>query len=197
MLKKKTSRRGMILIEPYKQLRFGLTFLWLNLFFATAIFYIFGSYLWDVYDTLSVYFRLDKDQSEIFFGKLVKPAIIGFLVVLLFIAVTLFTSVRYTHQIYGPLVSIRRFLDEILSGQKPSTIKLRSSDQLQDLVSRLNQMSMRLDSLPNFQSSKLQILECLDALIEGKEVAEIHFNAEDPYSEIALKINELIKSTKV
>lgn len=138
------TRREGILIEPYKQLRFGIMFLALNLVFASILFLIFGYYLWDIYRTIAVYFNLNDQQSMVTLGKLAYPASVGLVIIALFIIATLAMSARYTHQIYGPLVSIRRFLAELAEGKTPQPIQLRSSDQLQDLAVQLNQLRGRL-----------------------------------------------------
>ena len=198
MVKVKATRRGVILIEPYKQLRFGLMFLVINLVFSLLVFSVFGYYLWDIYESISVYFQLDKNQSFITLSKIGKPAIIGIVLIVFFIATTLFMSARYTHQIYGPMVSILRFLDDLLEGKKPAPIKLRSSDQLQDLVSKLNLLVQRPTTQfdDGHHNSKKEIADLLDHLIEGKNVQELAFPNDDPYSDIALKLNQLAKKIK-
>jgi hypothetical protein len=51
---------------------------------------------------------------------------------------TFYVAVHYTHKIYGPLVSINRFVDELVEGKTPSRLALRDGDELQDLASKLN-----------------------------------------------------------
>jgi signal transduction histidine kinase len=58
--------------------------------------------------------------------------------VLAFVATTFYVAVHYTHKIYGPLVSINRFIDEMVEGRSPSKLALRDGDELQDLVLKLN-----------------------------------------------------------
>ncbi|NRA46260.1 MAG: hypothetical protein HRU09_15010 [Oligoflexales bacterium] len=193
MVKLKATRRGVILIEPYKQLRFGLTFLIINLVFSILVFGVFGYYLWDIYESLSIYFQLDKSESFITLAKIGKPAIIGLVLIICFIATTLFISARYTHQIYGPMVSILRFLDDLLEGKKPSPIQLRSSDQLQDLANKLNQLTQK--PIEKFEGggehSKKQILEGINDLIEGKDFKKLKLPANDQYAEVAGKLEQL------
>ena len=193
MSDQKSSRREITLIEPYKQLRFGITFLWLNLLFSTAIIALFGSYLWDIYSALSEYFKMDKAQSEVILMKLAIPAALGIFLIFIFIIMTLVASTRYTHQIYGPLVSIKRFLDELLIGKNPTPIKLRETDQLKDLVSRLNKLSDQLNASKTINHSHDEVLNCIDGLIKGKVVKEILVEDGDPNEELAKKLNKLAK----
>ena len=181
-------RRSSLLIEPYKQLRFGFMFLAVNMMFSTLIVAVFAHFLWDMYEALSVYFKLDQAQSMVTLEKFAKPASIGTGLVLLFILATLFLSARYTHQIYGPMVSIRRFLDELIAGRSPQPITLRSSDQLQDLVDRLNRVGA---IFRNPSETEKILITHLDALIQGEKPQPIHLNDGDPLKEIADRINIL------
>jgi ABC-type multidrug transport system fused ATPase/permease subunit len=150
----KKSRRGALLIEPYKQLKFGIMFLMLNIVFAVLVLTVFGYYLWDIYQALIRYFQLDEMQSLVTLEKLQAPFIAGLLLLVLFILATLFFSVYYTHKIYGPLVSIRRFLDQLIRGESPEPIQIRSTDQLQDLVERLNKIAEQHALLQKTHSTK-------------------------------------------
>lgn len=188
------SRRGAILIEPYKQLRFGLTFLLINLIFSSLIVSIVGYLIWDIYEALSIYFQLDDQQSAMTLNKLIKPAIIIFVLIIAFIFTTLMASAKYTHQIYGPKVSIKRFLNEISQGKNPEPIKLRSDDQLQDLAESLNNMTKQILLHKNHQSIKL-IESYLDDLIEKKPPQKITLDPSDALYDISKKLAKLSNKT--
>ncbi len=193
-----TGRRKQVLIEPYKQLRFGIAFILLNFVFSALIFLVFGYYLWDVFSAITVYFQLDPTQEMIAGRKFMVPVTIGLGLLLLFIFSTLYVSARYTHQIYGPLVSIRRFLDEMLAAKNPAPIKLRTTDQLHDLVDRLNLLSGSLTGVQSSPSIKA-VNEYLDQLLAGKEGGRLDLKEEDPLKPLSLKLNmlgQLLKSKR-
>ena len=139
-----SSRRTGLLIEPQKQLKIGVTFLLLNLVFSILIGGILIYFLWDIYESISVYFKLTNQENAITVAKLTKPlsAVAG--LVVLFIALTLYISTKYTHAFYGPLVAINRFLDNLLAGRPPEPLKIRASDQLKELAEKLNILSDKL-----------------------------------------------------
>ncbi len=143
---KKGRRKGFqsLLVEPYKQVKLGLLFLILNFVFAFAIVGVFGYYIWDIYQTISAYFALSQQESILTLQKFMWPFSIGTGLIVIFILATLYVSIRYTHEIYGPLVSIHRYLDDILEGKKPTPLQLRESDQLQDLANKLNLISDKI-----------------------------------------------------
>jgi hypothetical protein len=179
-----------MLIEPYRQLRFGFTFITLNFFFSSSMLFVFGYYLWDVFEAITEYFRLDPEQQMVTANKFMVPVTAGLSIYALFIFTTLYVSARYTHQFYGPLVSIRRFLDDLLAGKKPAPIKLRTKDQLHDLVDRLNLLS---DSLARGSSSRsVEVLnQYATDVLAGRSPELLKLDDNDPLKPLSTKLNQL------
>lgn len=188
---KEQSRRGHFLIEPYKQLRFGVMFLFINLVFSILFLMIFGYVLWDIYEVLSTYFKLDQNQSLVTMSKLIKPGIFGLILIIFFIMITLFISAKYTHQIYGPLVSIVRFLDDLLNDKKPKPIKLRSSDQLQELVEKLNGIAQKFVYKENRDQDIERLCQYIDALISEQNAEAPKFEKSSSMERVTEKIKML------
>ena len=148
--KRRTGLRGLdpgrrlgfrsIFVEPYLQIKLGLFIIILNLLFASAIGGVFSYYIYDVYQAISMYFELDQAENVMTWEKFQVPLLICGGLVISFIVLTLIITARYTHKIYGPLVNIHSFLDLALKGHKPEPLKLRSSDQLNDLAIKINQL---------------------------------------------------------
>mgnify|MGYP001245131158 CR=1 FL=1 len=190
---KKGDKRSKILIQPYQQLRFGITFLILNFIFTCLLFGTFTYFMWDMYEAILGVFELTNNEGVLSLQKVIKPVLVSLFFCLLFIFMTLYYSARYTHQIYGPLLSIKRFLDEIINGEKPTHIRLRKNDQLQTLVKRLNLIADKFVYPSNVESVQA-ILNCLDALKEGKVAKKISLSKNDALYEVSLKVNDLIDS---
>jgi len=185
-------RRGVKswLVEPYRQVKLGLMFLVVNLIFSALIFSVFGYLIWDIYNAVSTYFALSGAQSALALSKFAVPAAVGAALILLFIVTTLLISVKYTHEIYGPLVSINRFLDDLLEGKRPDLIALRESDQLKDLAERLNSLAERLIG-DQRQAPMIAIHRFLDDYLAGKTPAAIQLRGSDHLSQLAEKLNML------
>jgi signal transduction histidine kinase len=98
--------------------------------------------------------------------------------------------VRYTHEIYGPLVSIHRYLDDVLSGRTPSPIQLRESDQLKDLATKLNKVAERVGT-DQRAGPLTAIHRYVDELVEGKNPSPIKLRDTDYFGELAEKLNKL------
>jgi hypothetical protein len=188
----KGRRRGFrsLLVEPFEQVKLGLLFLLVNTLFAVLMLGTFGWYVWDIYKAVSVYFQLSHQESELALAKFYLPVGIILGLVLLFVATTLYVSIRYTHEIYGPLVSIHRFLDDLLGGRKPPIITLRESDQLQDLAGKLNNIAERMVE-DNRGGPMVAIHRFLDDLNSGRKPTPLALREGDHYRELAAKLNAL------
>lgn len=194
----KGRRRGLVswFVEPYRQVKLGLMFLVVNLVFACAIIGVFGYYLWDVYQAMVVYFQLSADQGEQIIAKLHIPLMAAVSIIIIFIITTILLSVRYTHAIYGPLVSIHRFLDDMVQGRKVQPLVLRESDQLLELARKLNDLNglIGAERHPN----ELQtIKEFLDSALKADAPVMALDLGQDPLQrDVADKINTLIKMAR-
>ena len=193
----KGRRRGFVswFVEPYKQVRLGLVFLLVNFVFAALILGVFGYYIWEVYQAVSVYFKLSAGENLVAMQKFSVPLIACASLILLFVAATILVSVRYTHEIYGPLVSIHRYLDEVLAGSVPQKIQLRESDQLQDLANKLNSVAERL-AVDQRAGTMITIYRFLDDLAEGKNPQPIKIRENDRLIELVEKLNKVATRIK-
>ena len=189
----KGRRRGLIswFVEPYRQVKLGLIFLVLNLIFSLLILSVFGFYFWDVYKALTVYFQLTPDQGAEILSKFKVPVIVAITLIALFILTTILASVRYTHEIYGPLVSIHRHLDDMIAAKVDRPLKLRDSDQLKDLAEKLNKVS---DQLPNAPNDWNAVFGFLDDLAGGKAPQPLQTTGSSEFCQLIEKLNHLASS---
>jgi hypothetical protein len=201
-MEKRSNRRGGFitsqLVEPYKQVRLGLVFLFINLLFSLLIMAVYGYYIQDVYSSVSVLFNLSampEEQTSAVMGKFMLPILVGVGILVSFILTTLYVSISYTHRIYGPLVSIRRFLDELLAGEIPKPVQLRHGDHLQDLVQRLNNIAERM-SLDQQASAMVAIHRFVDELTAGKKPELLQLRKGDQLHDLATKLNQLAQRTE-
>lgn len=177
-------------VEPYRQVKLGLLFLVLNLVFAGLMFGIFGYYIYDIYQTLAVYFKLTSDQSSELLLKFQAPVVVGAVLIILFVVISILVAVRYTHQIYGPLVSIHRFLDEYLEGAVVTPLALRESDQLKELAEKLNHL-VSIQPNEKRQPNLRPVYAFLDEILSGKQPAPIRARETDAFYHLIERLNRL------
>ena len=188
----KGRRRGFIswFVEPYRQVKLGLIFLILNLIFSVLILSVFGFYFWDVYKALTVYFQLTPDQGAEILSKFKVPVIVACTLIALFIFTTILASVRYTHEIYGPLVSIHRYLDDMIARDVKAPLKLRDSDQLKELAEKLNQLSKQM-----YQGNEWSKVEqFIDSLADGHKPAPLELTGTAEFTGIVNRLNRLAEA---
>jgi len=135
---------GSYLVEPYKQIQIGLVFVLLNLVFSALIFGIFGYYVFDMYASVAEYFQLSGTAESEVWAKFQTPIFVGLILMIAFIVVTLWVSITYTHRLYGPLVSVNRYLDDLADGKNVGPLKLRRKDELDGMADRLNRVVSKL-----------------------------------------------------
>ena len=186
----KKGKRSKILIKPYQQLRFGITFLILNFIFTCLMLGVFAYYMWDMFQAIQAFFQLSNAESMMSLQKFMKPMILSLILAVVFIATTLYCSARYTHQIYGPLVSIKRFLDAIIAGNNPEHIRIRKTDQLHTLVKRLNVIADKF-VYPSSKETMDQVLKYVDDLNDGKSPEKLSISEDDVLYELSVKLNQL------
>ena len=136
------------LIEPFKQIRFGIYVIGLSIAFVVITSALFLLAFYQQYQHLMEIFNITDMKSEmelvtndIFYTNIVRIGI----VFVGFIAAMFSLVFKLTHRYYGPLVSIERFVDEMTEGDYSKRVKIRSKDELQRLTEKLNLMAESIE----------------------------------------------------
>ena len=144
-----------LLVEPFKQIHFGLYMIGFGVVFSGVVLSIFLHSFANQYEQLmSIFNVVDPNLkwevilNDVFYDSILKISLAFFL--LAFIGFLL--VLRLTHRYYGPLVSIERFVDLLEGGDYKARIKLRKKDELRSLVSKLNKMAESLEKKFNSKS---------------------------------------------
>lgn len=145
------NRRSMfnLVIEPFKQIKFGLYMVAITIPFLIASGYILVNSFFEQYQHVLTIFNVVDPRmqwstiaDDIFYSNIIKLGICF----IVFIFVLFFTIFKVTHRYYGPLVAINRFLKEIEAGNYSARAKIRENDDLQDLVKNLNHLAQILEN---------------------------------------------------
>ena len=151
---KQGNRRGgflSMIVEPYFQIKLGAMLLVTNLLFGLLISGVVYYFVVDIHEVLRLYFQFTQEEALENWKKFLIPIAVCLSLVGVFFLLSFFIIIRYTHQIYGPLVSIHYYLDGLLKADATTTAEdvgyplvLRSSDQLTLLAHKLNQLTEKL-----------------------------------------------------
>lgn len=133
-----------LMIEPFRQVKFGLYVIGISIAFILAASYLFLSSFTDQYKHVTEIFKITDPElirevnlDDIFFTNATR---VGGLF-LIFLLVMFFVVFKLTHRYYGPLVSIERFIDQIEKGDYSARVTIRSKDELQGLAAKLNKLA--------------------------------------------------------
>jgi hypothetical protein len=164
----RTKRRSLkaYLVEPFKQIRFGLHVVGVSVVFVVVFAWLVLSAFREQYQQVIDIFQVaetgDLINNEVFIrnGTLIGSSLI------IFTAVMMFVVIRRTHKMYGPMVSIMRFVGELQRGNFAVRIHIREKDDFQALVHKLNALAETLHTrygVTSTENSEKTGLDALDA----------------------------------
>lgn len=137
-----------VLIAPFTQIKFGLYMIVISLLFMAATGYLLvRSFMdqyhqvMDIFNVIDPTIKWEMMTNEVFHTNIIRMGVcFG-----LYLIVMFYTVFKLTHRYYGPLVSIERFVSEVTEGHYNSRVTIRSKDELQDLVKKLNKLAVELE----------------------------------------------------
>lgn len=140
--------RSKVLLEPFKQVRFGIYILAISLSFLLLCGLILANALVEQYRHVLNIFNVVEPQlrwsfmaDDIFYTNLIR-LIICFVI---FGIVIISTVTKLTHRFYGPIVAINRLINELKKGNYSARVTLRRKDELQSIAKHLNELAERLE----------------------------------------------------
>lgn len=137
------------LVEPFKQIKIGLYVMGITLTFLVAAVYLFVAAFMQQYEHVMELFNVvdpgtqwELVTNDVFIENAVKIGVlfVSYLVILFMVVF------KTTHKVYGPLVGIERFVDQIARGEYGNRVVIRRRDELQRLADRLNKMAETLEA---------------------------------------------------
>jgi hypothetical protein len=133
-----------ILLRPGFQLKYSFYFVGMTLFLMGGVFLLFLLSLADMLSTLAVVYRIEPEVIGAIQDSLRTATITTVIVGALFGVVSVSLGIILTHRLVGPMVPIRRLIQQLLDGQYGAQANLRSKDDFQDIMGDLNRLSSKL-----------------------------------------------------
>jgi hypothetical protein len=138
-----------VLIEPFKQIKLGIYVMALSVVFVCfASYLIYGALtaqyqqVMDIFQVVDASKQWELTTNDVFKSSALKIILLFSVYILALMGVVL----RFTHKIYGPLVSIERYIDRVSAGHYRDRVKTRDHDDLQTLVGKLNVLAEQLET---------------------------------------------------
>ena len=135
-------------IEPFKQIKFGLYVIGISIAFVGVCAFMFVlafnqqyNHVMGIFHVVDPNLQWELVTNDVFYTNAVRVGAI----LALFIVVMFTVVFRLTHRYYGPVVSIERFVDQLTQGDYQVRCKIREKDELQSLVAKLNVMAESIE----------------------------------------------------
>ena len=137
-----------VVIEPFKQIKFGLYMIGVSSAFVVFTGFLFVlsftqqyEHVMGIFEVVDPSLKWELVTNDVFISNGIRIGV-SFAV---YIGLMLTIVFQLTHRYYGPIVSINRFISEIKEGNYKARCTIRSKDELQDLVANLNEMAEQLE----------------------------------------------------
>jgi hypothetical protein len=143
--KNKRSIRNLI-INYDAQTNLFYWFLGLSAFFAVVLGIVIFFGMEDFFSQLVASAQLEDDIGNSFLENWnqTKFLLLGFLII--YVCGVGVLSITYTHRLVGPMVSIKKHIDELIIGNYSTRTHLREKDYFRDVAAKLNELAETLES---------------------------------------------------
>lgn len=133
-----------ILLRPEFQLKYSFYFVGITLITMGGVFLLFLLSLEDMISTLAVVYRIEPEVIGAIQDSLRTATFTTIIVGALFGLISVSLGIILTHRLIGPMVPIRRLIQQLSEGQYGIQGRLRNKDDYQDVMNDLNRLSLKL-----------------------------------------------------
>jgi hypothetical protein len=133
-----------ILLRPEFQLKYSFYFVGMTLITMGGVFLLFLLSLEDMIATLAVVYRIEPEVIGAIQDSLRTATFTTIVVGALFGLISVSLGIILTHRLIGPMVPIRRLIQQLSEGQYGIQGRLRNKDDYQDVMNDLNRLSLKL-----------------------------------------------------
>lgn len=133
-----------ILLRPEFQLKYSFYFVGITLITMGGVFLLFLLSLEDMIATLAVVYRIEPEVIGAIQESLRTATFTTVIVGALFGLISVSLGIILTHRLIGPMVPIRRLIQQLSEGQYGIQGRLRTKDDYQDVMNDLNRLSLKL-----------------------------------------------------
>lgn len=134
-----------LVIEPFRQIRFGLHVSAVSLIFAIVLMVVIVRAFYKQYQQVIEWFQV-AEIAELMDNDVIVANVRIILIVMFFMVVAIHWVIfRRTHRLYGPMVAIQRFIQELQKGNFEARVVVREKDDFKHVVKQLNQLASKLE----------------------------------------------------
>lgn len=135
-----------ILLHPEFQLKYSFYFVGFTVLIMGGVFLVFLLSLQDIVNTLAVAYRIEPEIIAAIQDSIRVATLSTIFSGALFCLISISLGIILTHRLIGPMVPIRRLIQQLHDGEYGSQGKLRKRDDFKEVMNDLNELSLRLQS---------------------------------------------------
>lgn len=130
-----------ILLRPEFQLKYSFYFVGITLLTMGAVFFLFLLSLDDMLSTLAVVYRIEPEVIGAIQQSLKTATFTTIAVAAIFAIISISLGIILTHRLVGPMIPIRRLIQQLTNGEYGVQGRLRTKDDYQEVMVDLNALS--------------------------------------------------------
>ena len=130
-----------LLLQPNLQLRLGVVSILMAVIFSALIFGIIYLNLSNFYSMVLDLSPLHQEVSDILNEYIRGLSTWIIFLIIIYMIVTVFLSVYYTHRLVGPSIAFRRHIRSLILGNFNSRVHLRKNDAFNEVADDLNELA--------------------------------------------------------
>ena len=133
------------LVRPWAQLRYVgfINLCWLAV--SVVLLSVAGNYLREAIMNAEILSNAPMETKASVLHLVDRWIWIAILCVLTSAVLGIFHSVWYSHRIFGPLIPLDRFIEELKAGRYHARLKYREKDELREVMHMMNDLATKLE----------------------------------------------------
>lgn len=131
------------LVEPFQQIRFGLYVVVICFIYILLFTFLFARAFQELYQQI-LQTQIPAATDIALQALTQRNSFVIGIVLLAFISTIILVVVVRTHRMYGPIISMERFIHELIQGNYSARLRTRESDDFKNLVQKLNELAIEL-----------------------------------------------------
>lgn len=137
---------GGVLSKPRQQLKYASIFLGIGIVGLGLILSVFLTMMTQTVETLGLMYAIDRDITEMIRQSLDSALYMTVAVAGTMALVALLLIIWIGHRIFGPVIPIKRQIEELKKGNYAARGALRKHDEFTDVMDALNELAEHLES---------------------------------------------------
>ncbi len=142
--KRKNLRRQLI-IDPDKQFKYAFFFFGAGHLIFALFMCLFMMALNTTIVTVAASYNIDMEVTTVLRNSIINIAAVAVICAVIGAGLSAWLGIVLTHRIFGPIISFKKLVNDLKSGDYSARGTLRKNDEFQELMTNLNELAADLE----------------------------------------------------